>query len=68
MYSSDSDEDDKIDNLWAFNPNPAEEEISEEQKKAELLAIKKSRKVLQTMSDNKPFLSFYINLLLQKAV
>ena len=49
MYSSDSDEDDKIDNLWAFNPNPAEEELSEEQKKEYLLAVKKSRKILQTL-------------------
>jgi hypothetical protein len=50
MYSDDSDDDDaKIDELWTFQPAPAEEEITESQKKEDILARKKSRKILETM-------------------
>ena len=49
MYSDESDEDAKIDELWTFNPTPEKEEVTEEQKKEEILARKKSRKILESM-------------------
>ena len=49
MYFDDSDEDDaKIGELWTFHPAPAEEEITETQRKEDILARKKSRKILET--------------------
>ena len=47
MYS-DSDDEEKIDDLWSFHP-PVDEEESEEQKKEEILARKKSHKILESM-------------------
>ena len=50
MYFDDSDEEDaKIDELWTFQPAPAEEEITESQRNKDILARKKSRKILETM-------------------
>ena len=50
MYFDDSDEEEaKIDDLWTFHPAAAEEEISEAQKKENILARNKSRKILETM-------------------
>ena len=49
MYSSDEDDDDaRIDDLWTYK-SPEIEEVSEEQKKEELLATKKTRKRLESM-------------------
>ena len=49
MYSSDSDEDDKIDNLWGFNPNDEKEDVTEELTKEEQRALKKTIKLMETM-------------------
>ena len=50
MYSEENDDDDaKIEELWTFHPVAEEEDITEEQRKEEILAGKKSRKILETM-------------------
>ena len=49
MYSSDSDEDDQIDNLWGFNPKDEKEEDVEELTKEEKKAMKKTIKLMETL-------------------
>ena len=52
MYSSDSDEDDKIDNLWGWNPKDEIEEGTEELTKEEKKAMKKIIKLMETLWEN----------------
>ena len=49
MDSDDSDEETKIDDLWGFSPAADEDNRSEEQKRADILAKKKSRKIMESM-------------------
>ena len=43
------DFDAKIEEFWTFQPAPAEEEITESQRKEDIFARKKNRKILETM-------------------
>ena len=47
-YYSD-EEDGNIDGLWTFNPNAGKEEASDEQRKEEMMARKRSRDILENM-------------------
>ena len=50
MYSDEIHDDDaKIDELWTFHPVAEEEEITEEQRKEDILARKRSSKILETI-------------------
>ena len=49
MYSDEIHDDDaKIDELWTFHPVAEQEEITEEHRTEDILARKRSRKILKT--------------------
>ena len=49
MYSSESEEDEKIDDLWTFNTNNEDDKTAEELSKEKEKAKKETQKLLQTL-------------------
>ena len=62
MYSSDSDDDAKMDDFWAFKPPEPEEpeEKTKEEKLQEAYARKKSRNIMESMYEDKIYLMLNI--------